>query len=344
MSRPLRYDRADGWYHVTSRGIDRREIFTKERDHQHFLELLEEMVARFRVKLHAYVLLGNHYHLILQTPDANLSRAVQWLNVSYVAWFNRKHERVGPLMQGRFKALVVEKGAWVYELSLYVHLNPVMRRSLGLDKKGKRAEGRGLRVPSREQVSRRLQELRQFQWSSYRGYAGYGKVPVWLTTSEILGRATTDAARQVAKYRAEIKERLSKGEDPGRSEELRDAFALGSEVFRAHVQKLARHGREAVEPQRLAPRLTWPEVLKQVSVVMGEPAEIYMNQWGGVGRPMTLWAARRFGSMTLREAGQAAGGMDYTAVSMAVKRLEQRAEKDRHCRAMMQQIQELCEK
>ena len=162
--------------------------------------------------------------------------------------------------------------------------------------------------------------------------------------SEILGRATTDSVHQVAKYLAEIKDRLSKGEDPGRSEALRDAFALGSETFRAHVRKLARHGREAVEPHRLALRLTWPDVLKQVAVVMGEPAETYLGQRGGIGRPLALWAARRFGGMTLREAGQAAGGMDYTAVSMAVKRLEQRAEKDRHCRALIQQVQELCEK
>jgi REP element-mobilizing transposase RayT len=314
------------------------------REYQHFLELLEEMVARFRVKLHAYVLPGNHYHLILQTPEANLSRAIQWLNVSYVAWFNRKHERVGPLMQGRFKAIVVEDGAWAYELSLYVHLNPVMRRSLGLDKRSKRAEGQGMRSPSREEVAQRLRELRQYRWNSYRAYAGYGPIPAWLTTGEILGRAAKDGARQVEKYHADVRERLSKGVDPGKSEELRDTFALGSETFRAHVRKLAGPGREAVEPQRLARWLTWPEILDRVALVTGLTAEACLHQRGGPGRPLALWAARRFGGMTLREVGRMAGGMDYTVVAMAVKRFEQRAAHNSPWRELMRALQANCEK
>ena len=88
MARPLRIDVADGWYHVTARGIERRSVFTDRRDHEHFLELLKESVERFRVVIHAHVEMTNHYHLVTQTPDANLSRAMQWVNVSYVAWFN----------------------------------------------------------------------------------------------------------------------------------------------------------------------------------------------------------------------------------------------------------------
>ena len=93
MARPYRIDIRDGWYHVMSRGIERRLVFGDERDYGHFLELLEEMVERYGVKLHAYVLMGNHYHLLIQTPHANLSRAMQWLNVSYGVWFNRRRRR-----------------------------------------------------------------------------------------------------------------------------------------------------------------------------------------------------------------------------------------------------------
>jgi REP element-mobilizing transposase RayT len=314
------------------------------RDHEHFLELLEEVVMRFRIRLHAYVLMGNHYHLVVQTPEANLSRAVQWLNVSYVAWFNRRHERVGPLMQGRFKALVIENGAWAYELSLYVHLNPVMRRGFGLEKRSKKAEGQGLRAPTREIVERRLQELRQYRWSSYRAYAGYGKRPDWLTTEEILKRADQETSRQMSCYRKDMKVRLAKGVDPGKKEEIRDAFALGSESFRAQVRKLARHGREAAEPRRLARRLTWEEVLERVASVTREEPDVYMRQRGQPGRALALWAARRFGGMTLSETGKAAGGLDYTAVAMAVKRLEQRVDQDRRWRDLMRQLQQHCEK
>ena len=344
MSRPLRFDRADGWYHVTARGIERRALFGDRRDHEHFLELLSEVVARFRVKIHAYVLMGNHYHLIVQTPEANLSRAIQWLNVSYVAWFNRRHDRVGPLLQGRFKALVVEDAAWAYELSLYVHLNPVMRRSLGLDKRGKRAEGSGLRVPSREEITRRLKTLREYRWSSYRAYGGYGRAPEWLTSCDVLGRAAREAERQVGQYRADVRERLTKGVDPDRMEQLRDTFALGSETFRTHVRKLARLGREVTAPPQLARRLTWVDVLRVVSEVTGEQTDVCLRRCGARCRPLALWAARRFGGMTLREAGDAVGGMDYTAVAMAVKRLEQRAAVDPRWRQLLRQIQDKCAK
>ena len=103
MARPLRINIADGWYHVMSRGLDRCAIFEDARDHKHFLELLGEMVGRYSVRLHVYVLMGNHYHLLVQTPHANLSRAMQWLNVSYGVWFNLRHDRVGPLFQGRWE-------------------------------------------------------------------------------------------------------------------------------------------------------------------------------------------------------------------------------------------------
>ena len=83
MARPLRIDIAYGWYHITNRGLDRRQIFNDDRDYGHFLELLGEMHERYLVRVHAYVLMTNHYHLLIQTPEANASRALQWLNVSY---------------------------------------------------------------------------------------------------------------------------------------------------------------------------------------------------------------------------------------------------------------------
>ncbi len=91
MSKPLRLDIVDGWYHAMSRGLERRELFTDDRDRSHFVGLLEECVVRHGVRLYAYVLMSNHHHLLLETPNANLSRALQWLNVAYVVWFNRRH-------------------------------------------------------------------------------------------------------------------------------------------------------------------------------------------------------------------------------------------------------------
>mgnify|MGYP003339649998 FL=1 len=92
MARPLRIDVAGGWYHVTARGIERRVIYRDDRDREHFLELVAEAVTRFGVVLHGFVLMDNHYHLVVETPTANLSAAMQWLNVSYSVWFNQRRE------------------------------------------------------------------------------------------------------------------------------------------------------------------------------------------------------------------------------------------------------------
>src|SRR6185436_10932209 len=102
MARPLRILIAGGWYHVTARGNERREIFRSDRDRQRFLALVSELPDRYGVGIHAFVLMDNHYHLLVQTAEANLNHAIRWLNVGYAIWFNWKHRRVGHLFQGRY--------------------------------------------------------------------------------------------------------------------------------------------------------------------------------------------------------------------------------------------------
>src|SRR5215471_4310222 len=99
MARPLRIERPGGRYHVTARGNERKAIYRNDTDRAHFLEVLAETVERFGIRIHAYVLMDNHYHLLVETPEANLSRAMQWLNVSYSMWFKRRHRRAGHLFQ-----------------------------------------------------------------------------------------------------------------------------------------------------------------------------------------------------------------------------------------------------
>src|SRR5271157_1922938 len=139
MARPLRIERPGGRYHVTARGNEQKPIYRTDGDREHCLRLLGEMSERFGVRVHAYTLMDNHYHLMVETPEANLSRAMQWLNVSYSVWFNRRHERGGHLFQGRFGAVVVEEDAGWQEVARYVHLNPVRIAGLGLDKRARAA-------------------------------------------------------------------------------------------------------------------------------------------------------------------------------------------------------------
>ena len=108
MVRPLRVEYPSAFYHVIHRGNARENIFISDRDCEKFLEYLAKAVDRFEIKIHTYCLMTNHYHLLIETPQANLSRAVKWINVSYAAYFNRKRGRSGHLFQGRFKSILVD--------------------------------------------------------------------------------------------------------------------------------------------------------------------------------------------------------------------------------------------
>lgn len=181
MARPLRLEMPGGRFHATLRGNNRQPIFREDSDRDRFLELLSELPERFGTRLHAYVLMDNHVHLLLETPEPNLSRTMQWLGVSYSMWFNARHRRSGHLFQGRFKAFVVEDLPGWQEVARYVHLNPVRVARLGLGKANRSASRLGVApAPSPELVGERLRVLREYPWSSYRGYAGYQKPLEWV--------------------------------------------------------------------------------------------------------------------------------------------------------------------
>jgi REP element-mobilizing transposase RayT len=118
-------EHANAVYHLTARGNERRAIYRDDRDRQRFLETLAEAAQRFSLVIHAFCLMPNHYHLLLQTPQANLSAAAGWLQTTYSVRFNRRHRRSGHLFQGRFKAQLVEEDAYAAEWIEYIHLNPV---------------------------------------------------------------------------------------------------------------------------------------------------------------------------------------------------------------------------
>ena len=342
MARPLRIDVEDGWYHVYGRGIDRRNIFNDDRERLHFLELLALLVERYRIVVHAYALMSNHYHLILQTPEANLSAAMQWFATSYSMWFNPRNERVGPLFQGRFGGLLIENSAWAYEASLYVHLNPVMRADFGLDPWRKKAESLGWTEPTAQEVKERLSEIRKYPWSSYRAYAGYAGAPEWLTTKDLLQRAARRKDERVAAYRSAIKLRLTKGVSEPFQERLRDGVALGSADFVKRVKGLLKGGGRDVSGKRaLRRRIEFEEVIKAVEKVRGVSFAEFTATRGDWGKPLALWAARQFCGLTLRELGEKLGGKDYAAVGMMIKRFETKASKDRMLRDIMKKVKGL---
>ena len=160
MARPLRIEFDGALYHVTSRGNDRKAIFRDDRDRELFLKTLAQVVERFHWICHAYCLMNNHYHLVIETPDGNLSMGMRHLNGVYTQNFNKKHGRVGHVFQGRFKGIVVQKDSHFLEVCRYVVLNPVRAKM--------------------------ITHPRQWRWSSYRATAGLAPAHGCLTVDEIL--------------------------------------------------------------------------------------------------------------------------------------------------------------
>ena len=164
MARPIRIEFPGAVYHVTARGAGRGMIFRDDADRAKFLEILERTVSLRRWIVHAYCLMGNHYHLLVETPEANLSRGMRAVNGEYTQAFNRRHRRSGHVFQGRFKAVLIEKESHLLELCRYVVLNPVRARSM------------------------RAKSPEAWPWSSYRATAGLEEAPVFLSTDWILSR------------------------------------------------------------------------------------------------------------------------------------------------------------
>jgi REP element-mobilizing transposase RayT len=175
MARPLRLAFPGALYHVTTRGNARQAIYLDDQDRQTFLFVLEEVVTRYHWRCHAYCLTDNHYHLLLETPQGNLSVGMRQLNGVYTQRCNRRHARVGHIFQGRFKAVLVERESYLLELCRYVVLNPV----------------RAAVVTQPE----------RYRWSSYRATAGLEPAPEWLTREWVLGQFSSQPRRAESQYR-----------------------------------------------------------------------------------------------------------------------------------------------
>jgi len=325
MARPVRVNVADGVYHVVNRGTERCDLFKDDADRIHFLDRLAEAQRRFRLFVYGYVLMDNHFHLLVCTPEANLSKAVQWLKVSYSMWFNAKYQRVGPLFQGRFKGVLVDPDeSWLLELSLYVHLNPVRVKKLGLGKKGKAAEALGWSEPSPAEAAERLNSLRAYRWSSYAYYAGYKrKIPEWLKVGVIGSMVESPSAyRRMAQYR------VTNGVDEGFLSKLKDRIALGSEEYIDHIRTLCTADREYEGRRMLDRRCCWADIVDAVEQEKGARWKEFSHVRGDWGRAASYYLARKHACMTLAEIGIAAGGVDYAAVSAMEKRFEKRLATD----------------
>ena len=328
MARPTRLDIEGGWYHVVNRGIEKRTIFRGTAGYERFLALLSKLPQRFGLKVHGYVLMPNHYHLQVETPKANLSRAIQWLNVSYSIWFNKKYQRVGPLFQGRFKAILHDPVTHGLTINRYIHLNPVRVGRLGGH------EGRAVEEQSAAQAQARVEALRSYRWSSYPYYSGGAKAPEWLRTNILdLGSGRGGAGTKIAVYRRELEQAAAVGElNSDWKRELKATLLLGSSEFVERMKKLLEGDRREQTGIRkaLTGGLSWETITSAVSKVWGQNWELLRAGYGNGALAAALYLGRNHSDQTLRELGALAGGMQYPAVTMAIRRFATRLESDKN--------------
>ncbi|MBC7098884.1 transposase [Candidatus Bipolaricaulota bacterium] len=247
MARPLRVEFPGAIYHITSRGNAGQAIFLDDKDRLSFLDLLAEVVKRYRFLCYSYCLMKNHYHLLIETQEGNLSQGMRQLNGVYTQAFNRRHKRSGHLFQGRYKAILVEKDAYLLEVARYIVLNPVRA---------------GL-----------VKHPGKWRWSSYRATAGLGDAPPFLAVDWLLAQFARERTRAQNAYRRFV----AQGKGVELWDKLKGGVILGDEAFVAKVKPLLEEKRDIPEiPRRekLADRLPLEELFTGVKTKDERDAKI----------------------------------------------------------------------
>ncbi|HEY4732454.1 MAG TPA: transposase [Gammaproteobacteria bacterium] len=280
MARPLRLEFPGALYHLTARGNERRDIYRDDGDRVRFLDLLEREIQQQAWHCHAYCLMNNHYHLLIETPEANLVQGMRRLNGVYTQTFNHRHGRAGHLFQGRYKSIIVDKDSYLLELCRYIVLNPV-RASL-------------------------TAKAEDWRWSSYRATAGLATAPQWLTTNWVLsqfGKTTKKAQRDYQKFVSEGMEGASPFEN------LHGQIWLGKKEFLARMDRLI-EGQSLNDVPAIQARPSRPakdDILNAAAEVYGvTPAEI-LSRTHQPAFQAAVYLLRRATNMTLKEVATLCG-------------------------------------
>jgi putative transposase len=315
MARPLRIEYEGAFYHVTSRGNERKEIFRRLEDYERFKHYLSEAQDKYDYLLHGYVLMTNHYHLILETKKANLHQIMHYLNGSYTTYFNRENGRSGHLFQGRYKGVVIDVDNYLLELSRYIHLNPV-----------------------RAGIVKRPEE---YTHSSYRFFIGLGKKKEEIVTRDrIWEMISGNGRRAVQKYKRYVEEGMKKeNRDPLKS--IYGGAILGSGEFiqemleKGEVKNLK--GEEISCRRQLKATKGLEDLLVEVSSYFNVQRNKVIEEKGAM-RDIAIYFGRKYTGLTNREIGERFGGLSYSGVTRVSQRLDEKMAKDISLRRQVEEI------
>lgn len=313
MARQLRVEFHDALYHVLSRGNERNPIFKNDSDRQLFIKTLGESAELAGVEVMVYVLMNNHYHMIIGTPNSNLSHFMRHFGITYTVRFNKRHGRSGHLFQGRFKAVLIEEDPYLMVLSRYIHLNPVRTKGW-VDKK----------------AEEKWRYLKRYPWSTLPGYIDERKKFNWIRYEKVLNYFGRDKLSSRAAYKSYIVEGL-KSTLSNPFDEVKSQTLLGSEEFVERIRNYLHRGekvRELPALRSLKKVLTIEEVLTEVSNYFHIERARLISKGGKELRQIAMEMAYRHTGCSQEEIGKAFG-IDYSTVSQNRRRLGQRLKEDR---------------
>lgn len=321
MSRPLRFEYPGAWYHVMNRGRRKEPVFLSPKDYATFLTVMQEAAGHWNLRIAAYCLMTNHYHLLVQTPDGNLSRCMRHINGVYTQRFNREHNFDGQLFRGRYKAVLVADDGHLLEVLRYIHCNPL---DAGL-----------------------VKNLDEYGWSSHQGYLSKAKGWQWLAKDFLLDMLAGEKDQQVEAYRVFV----SQG-NPKKIEKFYSLknlpTVLGGESFTNWIKLTFRQVRENKESPEA--RYLTPSAEQIIAVVcnyfqVGQ-AQLLLSRRGNENmmRDLAIYLVRRTTRDTLAAVGRHFAISSYSTVSSVVERASRQIQQDRQWRKHHDALMRLIDK
>ncbi|MBN1665150.1 MAG: transposase [Deltaproteobacteria bacterium] len=305
MARPLRIQYPDAWYHVMNRGQSRSQIFCSPGDYQTFIKLLQDSSSMWKVRIAAYCLMSNHYHLLLQTPEANLSRCMRHINGVYTQYFNRLYKTDGPLFRGRYKSIVIDQDNYLLELVKYIHSNPL---HAGL-----------------------VTRMDDYLWSSHKAYISKGNEESWLYKDFVLSMLESHERKRRGAYLKFIEQNESET-ITALYEKSKLPLLLGTKDFIDDIkQKYWNKAAMKEMPQTKELAFDQHRIENIVSRIYQIDVDDLLKFRRGIyneARNVAIYLTRKYTGAPLKDIGVRFGMNSYSSVSSVILRIKREMERN----------------
>jgi putative transposase len=321
MARPLRIQYSGAVYHVTCRGNERKEIFRDDLDKKTFLEILAHSSRIYKIKIFSYILMDNHFHLLIETPLGNLGEFMRRFNITYTGYYNRRHNRVGHLYQGRYKSILVDKENYLSVLSRYIHLNPVR-----------------IKVMEQKTKEEKIQHLQNYKWSSLPGYINKGEREQFVDYAIVLEEYGGAEYRGRMAYKKRIYDDIS--EKLAIRDKVIGQSIIGGEKFIKWVKEellKKQKDRECPSLREIQRYRAKGKIIEAIEKESGKGLEEIKREKGNL-RQITMDLLYRIGRLKGIDIGELIG-VDYSTVSQGRKHLREKIGKDKKLKQLVDRIE-----